>query len=73
MDERRGLVVTGTLGVLEAAAKSHLLHLPEVIEKLGRTNFRIDSALVQEALKRDALRLEPERNPERNRDRGIEW
>lgn len=68
----RGLIVTGTLGVLEAAAKRHLLHLPEVIEKLERTNFRIDPALVQEALKRDAQRLEQEQNPERNRDRGIE-
>jgi hypothetical protein len=43
-----------------------------VIEKLERTNFRIDPALVQEALKRDAQRLEQEHNPERNRDRGIE-
>ena len=68
----RGLIVTGTLGVLEAAAKRHLPHLPEVIEKLERTNFRIDPALVQEALKRDAQRLEQEQNPERNRDRGIE-
>ena len=69
----RGFSVTGTLGVLEAAAKRHLLHLPEVIEKLERTNFRIDPALVQEALKRDTQRLERDRNPERNRDRGIEW
>ena len=68
----RGLTVTGTLGVLESAAKRHLLHLPEVIEKLERTNFRIDPALVQEALKRDARRLEQGQNPERNRDRGIE-
>jgi len=70
--QERGLIVTGTLGVLEAAAKRHLLHLPEVIEKLEHTNFRIDPALVQEALKRDAQRLEPERISERNRDRGIE-
>jgi predicted nucleic acid-binding protein len=69
----RGLIVTGTLGVLEAAAKRHLLRLPEVIEKLERTNFRIDPALVREALKRDAQRLEREQNPERNRDPGIEW
>ena len=69
----RGLIVTGTLGVLEAAAKRHLLHLPEVLEKLERTNFRIDPALVQEALKRDTQRIEREQNPERNRDGGIEW
>ena len=29
----RGLIVTGTLGVLEAASKRHLLHLPEVIDR----------------------------------------
>jgi hypothetical protein len=54
----------------KAAAKRHLLHLPE--EKLGRTNFRIDPSLVQEALKRDAKRLEQERNSEKNLDREIE-
>lgn len=69
----RGLTVTGTLGVLEAAAKQHLLDLPEVVEKLERTNFRISPALVQEALKRDAQRLECERASQkiRSRDRGI--
>ena len=69
---QRGLIVTGTLGVLEAASKRNLLHLPEVVEKLERTNFRIDPALVQEALRRDAQRLERERNSERNPDYGIE-
>lgn len=68
----RGLTVTGTLGVLEAAAKRQLLNLPEVIQKLERTNFRIDPALVQAALKRDAQRLEQERNPSRAQDRNRE-
>ncbi len=68
----RGLFVTGTLGVLEAAAKRHLLHLPEVVEKLEPTNFRIDPALVQEALKRDTLLLEQGQNTERDRGRGVE-
>ena len=70
----RGLLVTGTLGVMEAAARLKLLNLPEVIQKLERTNFRIDSTLVQEALRRDAHRLERERAAQRSppREPGIE-
>ncbi|MEW6747801.1 MAG: DUF3368 domain-containing protein [Planctomycetota bacterium] len=52
---RLGLEVTGTLGVLEHAASRHLLRLPEAVEKLRRTDFRISESLLQEALKRDAL------------------
>jgi predicted nucleic acid-binding protein len=48
MDERkgtqaaidRGLDVTGTLGVLQRAARRRLLDLPEAFERLKRTNFR---------------------------------
>ena len=59
---QRGLTVTGTLGVLELAAKRQLISLSEVLQKLERTNFRIDPELVQEALRRDAQRLEQERS-----------
>jgi len=59
---QRGLTVTGTLGVLEWAAKRQLISLSEVLQKLARTNFRIDPELVQEALRRDAQRLEQERS-----------
>jgi predicted nucleic acid-binding protein len=70
----RGLTVTGTLGVLEAAANRHFLKLAEVLEKLEQTNFRIDPVLVQEALRRDAQRLERERASQRppGREPGIE-
>lgn len=57
----RGLTVTGTLGILEAAAKRHLLELAEVVKQLERTNFRIDPALVRAALERDAQRVKQER------------
>jgi predicted nucleic acid-binding protein len=53
---RLGLPVTGTIGVLEKAAERGLICLPDAIERLSRTSFRISSALLDEALKRDAAR-----------------
>lgn len=48
MDERagttaaqaRGFVVTGTLGLLQRAARRNLLDLPTALDDLDRTNFR---------------------------------
>jgi predicted nucleic acid-binding protein len=68
----RGLTVTGTLGVLEAAAKRGLINLSDAVQVLERTNFRIDPSLLREALRRDAQRLERERDQQRNREPGIE-
>jgi hypothetical protein len=47
---------------LELAARRQLISLSEVLQKLERTNFRIDPELVQEALRQDAQRLELERS-----------
>jgi predicted nucleic acid-binding protein len=52
----RGLVVAGTVGVLEQAAMNGLINLSEVFQKLLRTNFRIDADVLREALDRDAVR-----------------
>ena len=41
----RGLVVTGTLGLLVRAARRSLLDLPATLDALGRTNFRWTSSL----------------------------
>jgi predicted nucleic acid-binding protein len=51
-----GLAVTGTIGVLEAAASRDLLDLPATLERLRRTNFRFEENLFQAALARDARR-----------------
>jgi predicted nucleic acid-binding protein len=51
---RRGLAVSGTVGVLEKAAERGLVDLSEAFERLARTNFRIDPELLREALQRDA-------------------
>lgn len=49
---RRGLTVTGTLGVLGLAARHGLLDLAEAFERIKRTNFRyrqdtMDALLVE--------------------------
>lgn len=64
---RLGLPVSGTVGVLERAAEQDLLNLPEVLDRLRRTNFRIAPELLQQALSRDAERQQrrPNRRPDR--------
>ena len=54
--DQRGLLTTGTIGILEKAAVDGLLNLPEVMQKLLNTNFRIDAEVVREVLNRDAAR-----------------
>lgn len=56
-----GLTVTGTIGVLEAAAARNLLDLPATLERLRRTNFRFEEGLFQAAVARDAQRKARER------------
>jgi predicted nucleic acid-binding protein len=64
IDDRKGRRVAGlqgittisTLTVLEAAAKDNLISLPEVVEQLASTNFRVKRSLLDEALARDAAR-----------------
>ncbi len=51
-----GLVVVGTVGLLERAAALGLLDLTEAMGRLRRTNARIHQDLIREALRRDAAR-----------------
>lgn len=53
---QRGLLITGTLGILEQAAELGLLNLPEVLQKLLRTNFRINADVIRQALESDSIR-----------------
>jgi len=53
---KHGLRILGTLGLLERAAELGLVSLPETIERLGGTTFRIARALVEDALRRDVER-----------------
>lgn len=64
MDERDGsavarqlgLIVVGTLGVLELAAERGLLSLPAAMTSLCRTTFRAPAGLIAEMLRRDRFR-----------------
>jgi predicted nucleic acid-binding protein len=47
-----GLQVIGTLGLLESAAMRGWIDLPQVLERLQRTNTRLDPKLVAAALER---------------------
>ena len=51
-----GLVVIGTVGLLERAAARGLLDLPEAMDRMRQTNARIHPDLIREALGRDAAR-----------------
>jgi predicted nucleic acid-binding protein len=49
---RIGLRVTGTIGLLEAAAARGLVDLGRVLQLLQQTNARLDPELIQAALRR---------------------
>jgi predicted nucleic acid-binding protein len=53
---RRGLTVTGTIGVLERAAARGLLDLPAMLARLRATSFHASAHLYRDALARDAAR-----------------
>jgi predicted nucleic acid-binding protein len=48
-----GLVVAGTINVLEAGSKRGLVELADAFRKLTETNFRISPKLLAEILKRN--------------------
>jgi predicted nucleic acid-binding protein len=51
-----GLPNIGTLGVLRLAAIEGLVHLPTVLDKLMRTNFRAPAVLIQQLIAEDHTR-----------------
>ena len=61
--QRRGLKVTGTLGVLDTAAARGFLDLRSALERLQQTSFHISAALLQSFLERNTLRI-PDPKPE---------
>jgi predicted nucleic acid-binding protein len=56
---RRGILNTGTLGVLRAAAIRELVDLPTALARLLETNFRVLMELVRALLAEDAERRRP--------------
>lgn len=53
---RLGLIVTGTLGVLDRAAERGLIELAPAIARLRQTNFRIDPVLLERLVAADGRR-----------------
>ena len=51
--KERGIIVTGTLGVLEVAARRGMTRLPDAIALLRRTNFHASESLLQDFLERN--------------------
>ena len=47
----RGFVVTGTIGILDAAARRRLVDFAQAVERLRRTSFRYPDALLDDLLK----------------------
>lgn len=59
----KGLIVIGTVGLIERAAELKLLDLRDALSALRKTNARISDALIKEALTRHSQRtaLNPEK------------
>ena len=53
---RRGIPITGTIGVLQAASISGIVDLPSALARLVATNFRISRPLLVEMIAEDATR-----------------
>jgi predicted nucleic acid-binding protein len=53
---KRGIEITGVLGVLELASAQNLIEFPTAIQRLRATDFYISDDIVQKALERDAQR-----------------
>jgi predicted nucleic acid-binding protein len=54
--ERRHIPVTGTLGIIRAAALDNLIDLPKALKNLRGTNFRCSPNIINELLAEDAER-----------------
>lgn len=49
----RGLIVAGTINILESASKRGMIDLSKSLQKLEKTNFRIKPDLIAKILKRN--------------------
>ena len=54
--QRRGLAVTGTLGISDLASQAGLLHLQDAFQRLQKTNFRYPPSLLESLLKEERNR-----------------
>jgi len=72
--KRRNLRVTGTVGVLRAAAELGFVNVPDVIARLKATSFYADDALAAHIEIAIARKLKaPERRIDAHDSRGRRW
>ena len=50
--KRLGLPITGTIGLLEEAARQNVIDLPSVLAALRQTDFSVSEAILEDALAR---------------------
>jgi predicted nucleic acid-binding protein len=61
----RGINITGTVGILDRAAKAGLVDLKSAIEALQKTNFRIADDVVRKLIEENEVsKVEPDKNNE---------
>ncbi len=53
---KRGIFIIGTLGILNSAAEKGLIDLPDTLEKLQQTSFRVSEKLISDLLEHDTDR-----------------
>lgn len=51
-----GIKITGTLGILDRAARENLINLPETLDALQKTSFHVSDNLIQKLLADDKVR-----------------
>lgn len=54
--QKRGLTVTGTLGILDLASRSGLVELREVFGRLQKTNFRYPPSVMERLIEEEKQR-----------------
>src|SRR6185436_15827637 len=61
-----GLLVIGTIGLLERAAEKGLIELPKALAQLRQTNIFISDSLFNDALERERQRIEKSKQDKDN-------
>jgi predicted nucleic acid-binding protein len=61
--KRKGLLVTGTLGVLDLAAERSFIQIEAAIERLAATNFRYSQRLIESIVEKHRRRIPRPNSP----------
>lgn len=59
----KGILVIGTVGIIERAADMNLLDIRKTLTELRRTNAHISDSIIDYAIRRNAQRMLPTKPP----------